>query len=98
MNHQAHPLTTYTVRVAIARFRGVPTPNVDLRHVFDRDLGMDAFDLALVAFEIAEALGVDIALRGVDEKDTVGALADRVEDALLVDEIRTATVRRRGAA
>ena len=99
MKFRAHPLTAYTVRAAIAHYLGVPTPTVELRQTFARDLGMDAFDIALAALPLASALRIEIALHGLEDTHTVGAFAERVESALREDERRTAAaLGQRGAA
>jgi acyl carrier protein len=82
---QAAAYSILLVQVAIARYLGIRPSEVRARHRLRDDLGLDAFDVALVAVAIGDQLGVEVSLEDVDDAATVNAFARCITEALHVD-------------
>jgi acyl carrier protein len=90
MNSARAPYAVLLVQLAIARYLRVAPGEVRARHRLQDDLGLDAFDVALVAVGLSDQLGVDVPLDDVDDAATVAALAGCFARALEEDERRRA--------
>jgi acyl carrier protein len=70
------------VQITLGRYLAIPASEVRPRQRLAEDLGLDAFDVALVALAIGDRLAIDVSLERVDDTATVEALAAYVGRAL----------------
>jgi acyl carrier protein len=71
------------VRVALASHLGVPPEAVSLAHELDRDLGLDALDIVLVALRLENVLEAEIPIADLELAVTVQDFADVIIGARL---------------
>lgn len=76
------PYALLLVQIAIGQYLAVPPGVVRARQRLDRDLGLDPFDVALIATALGDKLSVELPLDEVDDAATVAAFARCVERAL----------------
>ncbi len=69
------------VRVALASHLGVPPDAVGLHHELDRDLGLDALDIVLVALRLENVLEAELPIADLEDAITVQDFADIVVGA-----------------
>lgn len=71
------------VRVALASHLGVPPASISLEHELDRDLGLDALDIVLVALRLENVLEAEVPIADLEDAITVRDFADIVIGARL---------------
>lgn len=83
IHHDRLDYAMFVVRTALGRYERMPAEAIRPDHQLHADLGVDAFDLALVAVRIEDELDVDLDLGDVafEEKTTVRDLASLVARA-----------------
>ena len=80
--HHSPDYEARVTRATLARYLGVDPETVAVHHRLSLDLGLDAFDLALITAMLEEELDVELAEGGLPADATVVEVADLLARAL----------------